>query len=451
MLHTNEALPIRNGLNINPGILAAVLVMFGIGGFAQAAPSLEQAPSLSTEDYGVEQFPNEGAIAVPVGEAGFYPSGAVRITSIDNLYYQDGDEQKATRLQVLPKLDLVAEGSKSVFWGLLRGDFRSHSGESGADGVDSSSNADTSDFRLRGFGHIDIDNRQRLDVEVSHSRLSDEIGTGRTRSIISSADDLEDLDESDTYHLNRVGLTYSYGNPRSRGELVAGLAVGTLKYVENEDVLAVLNRDMNIIWGRFSYKLTGKTTLYSRLGHRIYKYTDDDNSKNNRRDRDATSLTLGANWNSTGLWYGSAYVSFSDWDYGERETADGVTTDGGDTTLGANLYWEIRSYSIASIYVRQFVDDVTTGGSDDTRKTSTIGVNWRHGWTERLSTTVAGYTSSDESEGVTSNERQVMTLEGRVSVRRWLNVLLGASIDQLDSEGIDASRNLVYIGLEGNL
>lgn len=439
MSYSSEAISNRAWPQFKPSILVSAIALFSLGA-VQAAPDIEQAPRLSNEDYGVELYPNDNAIAVPVGEAGFYPSGAVRISSVKNLFHKDdkGSESdgKVTRIQVMPKLDLIAEGSKSVYWALLRGDFRSHSGDGDLD------RADTSDFRLRGFSHFDFDNRNRLDIELSHSQLSEELGTGRTRDAI----DFANAENSDTYNLNRVGVTYSYGNPRSRGELVAGVALGTLEYTENEVDLKKFNRDMSILWGRFSYKLTGKTTLFSRLDHRSYEYKDDDNSLNNRRDRDATSLTLGANWNSTGLLYGNAFVSVSDSEYTERES-----NNGSDTTWGGNLHWAIRSYSDANLYVRQFVDDVTSSESSETQTTSTVGVRWKHGWTGRFNTTVAGYSSYDKLEGKKTNERQVISLEGRLSIRRWLNLLIGVSTDQLDSEGIESTRDELYVGLEGNL
>lgn len=426
-------------LQLKPSVLISAVVLSSVAGLASAAPDIEQAPRLSTEDYGSEEYPNEGAIAVPVGEAGFYPSGAVRIGSVDNLYHQtEGSETEVTQLQVRSKLDLVAEGSKSVYWALFRGDFRSNSGE---DDVD---RADTSDFRLRGFSHFDFDNRNRLDIEVSHSRLSEELGTGRTRDVIS----FNNADNADTYTLNRIGVTYSYGNPRSRGELVGGLAVGTLEYVENEDELAKFDRDMQILWGRFSYKLTGKTTLFSRLSHRSYEYTDADIGQ---RDRDTTSITLGTNWRSQGLLYGDAYVAFSDFEYTEREAAAGVVTDGNNTTWGANIYWAIRSYSNANFYVQQYVDDSTVDESSETQTTSTYGIRWRHGWTNRFNTTVAAYASNDELDDLKTNEREGLSLEGRVSIRRWLNFLVGTSTDELDSGGVESTRNAVYVGLEGNL
>lgn len=439
MSNSSEAISNRAWPQFKPGILVSAIALFSLGG-VQAAPDIEQAPRLSNEDYGVELYPNDNAIAVSVGEAGFYPSGAVRISSVENLFHKaDADPESdstVTRVQVIPKLDLIAEGSKSVYWALLRGDFRSHSGDGDL------GRADTSDFRLRGFSHFDFDNRNRLDIELSHSRLSEELGTGRTRNAI----DFANAENSDTYTLNRIGLTYSYGNPRSRGELVGGLALGVLEYIENEAELEKFNRDMSILWGRFSYKLTGKTTLFSRLDHRSYEYKDDDNSLSDRRDRDATSLTLGANWSSTGLLYGSAFVSVSDSEYTERES-----NSGSDTTWGANLVWAIRSYSNANFYVRQFVDDATSAGSSEAQTTSTLGVRWKHGWTDRFNTTLAGYSSYDELESVKTNERQVISLEGRLSIRRWLNVLVGTSSDQLDSEGIDSKRSEFYVGLEGNL
>ena len=438
MLFLNSDISGRVWLQVKPSILTSSLVLFGLCGAAEAAPDIEQAPRLSNEDFGSELFPNEGAIAIPIGEAGFYPSGAVRISSVDNLYYQADNEVAVTRLQVTPKLDLIAEGSKSVFWGLLRGDLRKNSGDAGVE------RADASDFRLRGFAHFDIDNRHRLDFEASQFRISEELGTGRTRSNF-------DFDNPDTYELSRIGITYSYGNPRSRGELVTGLATGVLEFVENENDLAEFDRDMDLIWGRFSYKLTGKTTLSSRFDFRSYEYTNDINSEADRRDRDASSLTLSANWKSTGLLYGSAFVSFSNWEYTEREAAEGVDVDGKDTTFGANLYWEIRSYSKANFYIRQFIDDTVADDSSGTQTTATYGISWRHGWTDRFNTTVSAYSSNDELDNRKTNERQGASLEGRLSIRRWLNLLVGGSTAQLDSDEIDAKQNKLYVGLEGNL
>jgi len=205
------------------------------------------------------------------------------------------------------------------------------------------------------------------------------------------------------------------------------------------------------LWGRFSYKLTGKTTLFSRVDFRRFEFTDDINTENDRRDRDTTSLTLGTNWDATGLVYGSAFVTFADREFTERQAVNNVLTECNDTTWGADITWAIKSHSTANFYIRQFIDDEISGDSDNTEETSTVGASWRHGWTNRFNTTVAGYTSDEQSDGETTSTRQVLSLEGRLSIRRWLNLLVGTSNDQLDSDGIESTRNEIYIGLEGNL
>ena len=133
MSNSSEAISNRAWPQFKPSILVSAIVLFSLGEVLQAAPDIEQAPRLSNEDYGVELYPNDNAIGVPVGEAAFYPSGGARISSVENPFHKDDENPESdstvTRVQVIPKLDFIAEGSKSVYWGLFRGDFRSHSGD----------------------------------------------------------------------------------------------------------------------------------------------------------------------------------------------------------------------------------------------------------------------------------------------------------------------------------
>lgn len=429
-----------------------------VSGFAQvtyAAPDIEMAPRLSNEDFGPEQYPGDYALAMPAGEAKFYPSGGIRVSQIENLYYQAEGRNNvdATQYRVIPKFDLVAEGSKSVVWGVFRGDLRQH--QSGDGDV---SNADATDYRARGFAHFDLNNRHRLDVEATVSQLSADLGVERTRESENAPlptgntnSFIETYDKSDTYRLSRYGVTYSYGNPRSRGEIVAGVSAGKIEYTENKENLKEFNRNMSIVWGRFSYKMTGKTTLYSRLSFRDYDYTDE-NVGSQSRNRETTSLTLGAVWRSTGLLYGDAYVTNSTWDYVDRERVSGAVIDGNATTVGANIYWAIRSYSTANFFVREFIDDRLVDGSLEEQKSTSYGVRWKHGWSERFNTTLALYANDDEViDGGGVSDRTVASLEARLTVRRWLNLLVGTTVDDLDSDGVASDRKLVYLGLEGNL
>lgn len=408
-------------------------MLMAMYGQLQAAPDIELAPRLINEDFGAEQFPGDYNIAVSVGEMGFYPSGSVRLSSIDNLYFQKDDEATSSQqLQVTPKLDLVAEGSKSVFWGLLRGDFRKHDSDT--------SQADINDFRLRTFGHIDVDHRNRIDLEASISQLSEDLGVGRSRGFVNASAEVS----PDLFNLTRFGLTYSYGNPRSRGELVFGVATGRLEidgeWVADEDP-AQYDRDMDIAWGRFSYKLTGKTVLSARLSHKNYEYDY------GVRDRAIKNLRLALDWRATGILYGGLSVTKSSWDY---ESNDLNYKNDDAVELAANLYWAIKSYSMATFYVRQFRDD-DTSGSTEMQTTLTAGLGWRHGWSDRMSTALSTYVSEDELANKVTSERRVISVEGRLSLRRWLNFLVGVSVDELSADETDSKRQLVYLGLEGNL
>lgn len=424
---------VRKSSQFHLKLVATALAFTVASAGARAAQNIEQAPRLTNEDFGAEAFPGDYALSFPVGEANFFPSGGVRLTSIDNLYYEnEAAPTKATQLRIIPKLDLVAEGSKSLFWLLLRGDLRKHDGEGG--------NADANDFRLRGFAHVDLDNRHRIDAELSLAQLSEELGTGRTRENADGSNSVNLKTEAvDVYSLNRIGLTYSYGNPRSRGELVFGAAAGTLEYDKDTDDLNRLERDMQILWGRFSYKLAGKTTLYSRLSRKNFEY------QSSNLDRVTNSLRLGVKWKATGLLYGDASVTKSAWKYdsNSNETDDA-------TELAANLYWAIRSYSTASVYMRRFRDD-DVNGSDDLQETLTVGASWKHGWSDRMNTTISAYSSEERLKSITTAERVAVSLEGRVVVRRWLSILLGMSNDHLDSNDVESDRRLLYLGLEGNL
>jgi len=438
---------------VNTPVIRSLVLSVACASFAgitNAAPDIELAPRLSTEDTGAEFFPNANAIAFPVGAAGFYPSGAVRLSHVDNLYFEsdekfkskEGEEEnqdlggptQSTMLQVIPKLDLVAEGSKTLIWTALRGDLRSHDG--------ASSNANKADFRLRNFAHVDVNNRNRIDLEASYFQLSEELGIGRTGGDENlNTDFSEAYDSPDSYGMTRLGFAYSYGNPRSRGELVFGGTFGSLKYLENKENITNPDRDMSILWGRFSYKLTGKTTLFSRFSRRQYIFDGEKNE--NRGDRDVNSLTFGSSWLAGGVWYGDAALSYVSWDYALRDESDNALE------ASANLFWDIKSYSTLNLFVRQFVDD-----EDDNNKlqmNTNIGARWNHAWSDRFSTTGSLYASNDTFEGETIQERTVLTLEGRLRVRRWMNTLLGISTDDLSSSDNNSSRNLVYVGLEGNL
>lgn len=422
---------VHNTSQFKLSFMATALAFAVASGGAMAAQNIEQAPRLTNEDFGAEAYPNDYALSVSVGEASFFPSGGIRLTRIDNLYYEkDAIPTESVQLRVIPKFDLVAEGSKSLFWLLLRGNLKKHEGDG--------SNADANDFRLRGFAHLDLSNRHRIDAEISVAQLSEELGTGRTRESSSSGVDLQ-TEATDVYSLNRIGLNFSYGNPRSRGELVVGAAVGTLGYDKDTAELKRLERDMQILWGKFSYKLTGKTTLYSRISHRNFDYKSSD------RDRVINNIRFGVLWKATGLLYGDASVTKTAWDYENNASKDDDALE-----LAANLYWAIRSYSTASIYVREFRDD-DVNGSDEIQETFTVGASWKHGWTDRVNTTVSAYFSEDSLKDATVAEREVVSLEGRVALRRWLNFLLGVSNDRLNSNSVESDRQLVYLGLEGNL
>ncbi|MEM9603916.1 MAG: outer membrane beta-barrel protein [Pseudomonadota bacterium] len=414
-----------------------ILVVCALSASAHAAfPDLELSPAVIGEEVARPTYPNSNAIAVAVGEASLYPSARFRVGSTDNVFLDVSDNTAvdSTRLSFSPQLNYIALGAKQMLWLGYLGDYATHN---------DAEQADYDDHRLSLVSHTAFDSRRRLDIEATISQSHQDIGLARTTDF--TAAEIVALSEVDTFRQNKLGASFSYGNPATKGELVFGYAFGDIEFTSNEAETAQYDRDFSVAWSRLYYRLSPDTRVYGELSYRALDYDTAFATDGRERDAANTAALLGIIWDTSGLWYGAASIGT-----GERDYDDAGLTDSSTVLGDVSLTWLVKSYSQVVFQAGRREFESTLG--DGLAETTTYSVRWLHDWSDRVSSSLrASSVSSKESDGSLDSDYSQASAQLVFAPRRWLRFSLGALVDDISKSSGNADRMQTYFGVEANL
>jgi len=369
-----------------------------------------------------------------VGATSLTPELRLDYVSVDNSFNSPDDPTDATGLILRP----------SFRWQADRRLLRLSSTYSGNYGRYSEDALDFTDHDLSARIDAAPSSKHRTIGEISFTRETDEFGTGQGALV-------PDLNEKIVKTNFSFDAGYSFGAKNARGNVGGGLSVGSTSY---NDVGTITDGDdFSSVrpYGFFSYRLSVDTRLRAEIRYGVLDYDED------RRDRDAISFLVGADFAATDRTGGRVRFGTTRSDFDAQDVSDTTTV-----VADVNMYFRPRSFSRFDLVLNrdfQTVDDAEDGVGESV--VDNITLSWSHDWTGRFSTRARLDTDRIDRDcpNIDTVTNQA-SLEFGVNIRRWLSVGAGVGTTRRTADVCDASvepdsrdyeRNSVSIHLKATL
>lgn len=376
---------------------------------------------------------DDQGVGVSVGDSDIYPSVRLDYLHNDNAYLTEDNQIDSTSVSVSP----------SVVWRADRRTVNVEASYSGNYSKSSESALDYDDHSLGLSTGAEFNKRLAGSVELGLSQGHEELGTNLTQ-VDSEAYD-EQLVFRDLSFLSRL----RYGAREAKGNIEASILLSEHKPTTLKELSAYTEYTLVRPSLLFSYRVSPDTRLVleTRLGQYDYKTGD--------RDRDELNLLTGMNFAATGKLRGSFRVGVSRSDYDNNALEDST-----ELYLSSNMTYIANDYS--RLYLRFSRDFDNDARTDLSAVTDYLNLAWQYQWSDRFSHNLTVGRSSKSRECPERGEATTyFSLEGDVSIRRWLAVgagfyqqsrngdtceELGDSVDSLDYD-----RQMVGVHLKATL
>lgn len=366
------------------------------------------AASYTTNTFALEQHGTSGN-----GETGFFFNLDVGYQWDDNLFLTNTNESDDTRLTVTPAVRFTGKSGANTF-------NLGYSGEYGR--YNDFDDDDFDDHRFTVDADIDINERSNLNLDAVMMRGHDPRGTGGSEGAQFQSP------EPDEYDQSRFGARYEVGSAGSKFKVRLRGSITDKSYRNNELFTADREYDTTSRGGTVLWNLTGDTSLLFEVSQDEIVYDEEPQFALEILDSEETSFLVGAEWDITGRTDGFLKVGH------QQKKFDAVGRDEQNgTTWDVGINYQIRSYSVLRITARQSYEE--TNGTGDAIDRVSYGVDWNHGWTDRLSTSV-GYQTMEDTLDPSPREDEVdtVTMRAKYQFRPWMDVTLGATLSDRDSD-----------------
>lgn len=319
-----------------------------------------------------------------------------------------------------PRLRLVAEDRNSAYRLTYAGAQQTYHDDSSASHLD---------HRLLLEGILEFTARHRLTLKAGYSRLEETASTAIPGV-------------NDEYSLRTFGTTYRFGAETARNNLEFAANHERLRFHDDSLVNAREERDASRLGVTWFHRIGGTRALIETR-YEDFDYVQPDSPLNSHN----LALLTGAVWEASAKTSGRIRAGY------QRKEYDDDRRDGLESPMWEiGLDWEPRSYSRFSLTTRQAYDEGDDGA--DAIKHTRTRLDWRHEWSERLSSTLfvgaarLRYQGLDREDDLSSAG---LTLT--YQPRRWLELALGYSHWDNDST-VDRERfqrNLYTLTATGSL
>ena len=384
------------------------------------------ASSLTTHAWATEPA------SVPVGNLALTPTVDLTTGYTDNLFDSVSDEKSTWFSTVRPGLNL--QGSKG---GLTAG-----VNASLEHGVYYSSRADDyTDKGVSAYATVEFDSRKKLDLLAEYLKLHD------ARSDSGSGDALSTdvASKASRYTMKNLGATFTYGTPRSTGQIIVKGDISDKEYDNFRDFTASKDRQTKSVSGTFFYRVAPKTRM---LVEGRYKDVDYDLSSVTL-DSDTKKLLVGVEWDATAKTSGLAKIGYArkDFDNNARDDFSGSSWEVGVT-------WAPRTYSMFDLSTSREAEE--SSGAADYIDTTSWTLGWSHEWTDVVASRVSYNSLNEDYVGDpsgTDDDTGTFTVGLSYDMRRWLTLGVDVSHVSFDSNQPDADydSNTIVFKVQGSL
>jgi hypothetical protein len=351
----------------------------------------------------------------------FTPTLKVGEAFDDNFREVENDKQSSWITTVAPGFEFKAEDRNSAYRLTYLGSREIfHDAE----------NASHTDHDLKLESILEFTSRNRLNLEAGYAKKE-----------ITNSTSVVDI--NDKYHTQYVGGVFSYGAQTAANRIDLSARYQQMRFDNSGDINADEERDSTSLGAVWFHRLGGATRALIEVRHNDYDYL----TPNSPRNSFENALLVGGTWDATARTTGKVRVG-----YAKKDFEDSSRKDLSSPMLEAGIDWAPLTYSKFSVNARQAFDEGDDGA--DAIKSTSAGVAWAHGWSERVVTTTTysltrlAYEGQDRTDDISEAGVAVA-----YKMRRWLDISLGYRHRVNDSTFDDQSfnRNIYLISFTASL
>lgn len=372
--------------------------------------------------------------AIEVGIVDVIPELHTSVEHTDNMFRDEDDTVSSTISLVTPRVTARVTDGLQLFtttFELLRGDYS-------ATDVD-----DYTDWRLAALADMEINVRNKLQLEAEYFNTHEVRGTGFSQGGVFTP-------VPDKFDAKTLAAQYQFGADTARGRIVIDADRYEKDYTNNDLTTRFRGRVDGGLSGTFHLGMLPRTDILFQYVARDVNYVNDPIEgidTEDRLDSEEQYGYVGVTWEATGKTSGTLKAG-----YGKKDFADPDRTDSSGPSWDAALRWEPRTYSIVELSAgRAFGEPTGIGSGMDTVR---YGIDWEHQWSGRIKSTLA-LTRNDDDYIDSPREDRIRDLSARIdySVDTWLDVFAGASHDERRSPlpGFSYEQNVLRVGFSASL
>lgn len=349
------------------------------------------------------------------------PTLTVKESHDDNFRELEHDRDSSWITTIAPSLELVAEDRNSAY----RLKYQANS-----EIYHEASDASNTDHDVSLESIMEFTARQRLHLTARYRKAED---TGSTA--VSG--------ENDKYHSSSIGGIYSFGAQSAANRLDFGASYEELRYDNSGTINADEERDTTNLNATWFHRIGGSSQALVEVRHNDFDYLLSNSPRNSTND----AVLVGAVWEATARTTGKLRTGY-EWKNFDDDSRDDLESP----MWEIGVEWAPRTYSKFNLSTRRAFDE-GDDGSDAIKNTSST-LSWEHGWTERITSTLAYTLAKRDYEGQSRSDDLSSASAGVVyKMRRWLDVGLNYAHRDNDSDASNESftRNTFTLSLTGSL
>jgi len=371
---------------------------------------------------------------IEAGAFNLFPTITVDAKDTDNMFLSNNNEVDSRLFIVSPRLEAITESN---------GNSLSLAGQIDEANFSATDEDDYTDWRVDGDAHLQMNVRNSFDFNAGFFRTREMRGTGFSQGGFLPT-------QPDRYEETTYGAAYQFGTNESFGRLVLSADSYDKSYRNNRLTTQFRDREDMDWCGPFFFNLSPRTDIFVEYIQSNIDYTTDPlvvAGSPDSLDSDEDYLYFGVSWEASAATTGSLKVGSGDKEFDDADRADADLT-----SWEANILWEPLSYSAVNFTASNRFDEATgVGNALESRRFS---INWQHGWSDNLTSTVNWYSSDDNYTGSTrQDDIDALSVRLDYSVQRWFDVYVSFSQDSRDSNfgNFNYDQNVAAIGFTVSL
>lgn len=381
-------------------------------------------------------FAVEPAI-VQLGNFNVIPTLGLDILHDDNIFRDNTDETSSFLGVMTPTVNLgLIDGLNSYNFQaqIIDGSFTD------------SSDDDFTDWQLSAIAHLEITSRNIVDITLSHFAAHEFRGTGVSQYS-------NRPDEPDQFDEQQAEIVYQYG-ARTANRLVFNLNLYDREYTNNREFNEGFSYDRLGYGATFFLNVLPRTDILFELRQSDVNYAGDTSATGNvfnpnNDDSTETYGYIGVSWEATAQTTGEIRIGQGRKDFQAGNLED---QDQSLPSYEAGITWSPRTYSEVEFSASQTFGASFGGG--DAIENRTIELNWRHDWSNRLSSEFRASNSNYDYIGSNLvDEFQTISAGLSYGLARWIDVRMELLYDNRDSSeslfGYD--RSVITLGFVASL